>query len=605
MMPRALSRLVCCLLVAGAYVPAAEAQLAMSPKVLRYAFRVAETGFDPPQVSDLYSRNVMGNIFDAPYSYAFLARPVRLKPNTAAGLPEFSADMKTMTVRIRPGIYFADDPAFKGQRRELVAQDYVYSLKRMFDPRWKSSHLSNYQDYQLLGLDELRREALAGKPFDYDREVEGVRAIDRYTIQFKLGVASPRFADELADNSVMGAVAREVVELYGDRIMEHPVGTGAFKLAEWRRSSRIVLVRNESFRDEYHDEDPPPDDPVAVRAAQMLKGRKLPMIDRVEVSIIEAAQPRYLAFVNGETDIIEQVPEDFTYLAIPNDKIAPNLAKRGIYEVRYQRADLSYMYFNMEHPVVGGYTADRVALRRAIGLAIDTRREIRIARRGQALVAHSTMAPNAYGYDPDFRSEMGTYDPARAKALLDLYGYVDRNGDGWRDLPDGSPLVLHYATENDDFRRQLAELYQKNMNAIGIRIEFRVAQWPENLKAARAGRLMMWGLGWSAGPDGDGFLTLLYGPGKGQYNTSRFDLAEFNRLYELQKRLPNGPERLAAMDQAKRLVVAYMPVKVTAHRIWTDLAHPWVVGYHRNQYVRDWWRLIDIDTAELARQNSL
>jgi ABC-type transport system substrate-binding protein len=579
----------------GAQVPAA----ASAPKVLRYAFRIAETGFDPAQVSDLYSRTITDDIFEAPYQYEFLARPVRLRPLTAAAMPETSDDFKTWTVRIKPGTYFTDDPAFQGKRRELVAADYVYSIKRLYDPRWNSPHLSTIDEDGIIGLDALRKDALAGKPFDYDREVEGLRALDRYTLQFKLAAPSPRFANHLADNMV-GAVAREVVEAYRDSIMEHPVGTGPFMLARWQRSSLIVLDRNPGFRDEFYDEQAPAGDPLAQAAATRLKGRRLPMVDRVEISIIEENQPRWLAFLNGEMDVLEQVPEDFTYVAIPNNKLAPNLAKLGMYAVRYPRSDDSLSYFAMENPVVGGYTPEKVALRRAIALAVDHDSEIRNVRRGQAIAGQSPIAPGVSGYDPDFRSEMSEFSPAKAKALLDLYGYVDKDGDGWRDMPDGSPLVIEYATQPDDFNRQLITEWKRNMDAIGIRIVFRVAKWPENLKASRAGKLMMWGVGWSGGPDGADFLVLGYGASKGQANHARFELAEFDRLYDLQKRLPDGPERFAVMARAKELMIAYMPYKVHAHRIWTDLAQPWVIGYHRNVFLRGFWKFVDIDPALLA-----
>jgi ABC-type transport system substrate-binding protein len=583
---------------ADAPAPAAAAQ-----KVLRYSMRIAETGFDPAQISDLYSATLLANIFDAPFALEFLARPVRVRTNTAAGPVEVSADFKTFTVRIRPGIYFADDPVFKGVRRELVAADYVYAIKRHFDPRWKSARLSLFEVNQLVGLDALRAAALKGKPFDYDHEVEGIRALDRYTLRFQLGVANPRFSDELlSDPAVSGAVAREVVEAYADHIMEHPVGTGPFKLGTWRRSSLIAFDRNPGFRDEFYNEEAPPDDPMAQAAVAKLKGRKLPLVDRVEVSVIEQSQPRWLAFLNGETDFLEQVPEDFSYVAMPNNRIAPNLAKRGLHAIRYARNDVTLSYFAMENPVLGGYGAAKVALRRALALAVNTDEEIRVVRRGQAIIAQGPIAPGTWGYDAAFKSEMGDYDTARAKALLDLSGYVDRDGDGWRDQPDGSPLVIEYATQPDDLSRQLITQWKKNMDAIGVRIVFRTAQWPENLKASRTGKLMMWGLAWSAGPDGEGFLSLGYGPEKGQSNHARFDLPEFNRLYELQHRLPDGPERMVAMTEAKKLMIAYMPYKMHTHRVWTDLAQPWVVGYHRNVFLRDFWKFIDIDRAVLARE---
>jgi len=384
--------------------------------------------------------------------------------------------------------------------------------------------------------------------------------------------------------------------------MEHPVGTGPYRLAQWRRSSLIAFEKNPNYRAVFYDEHAPAGDPLAQAAVAKLQGRRLPLVDRVEVSVIEENQPRWLSFVNREMDIIEQVPEDFTFTAIPNNKVAPNLAKQGIYEVRYLRNDAAMSYFAMENPVVGGYTPDKVALRRAIALAVDVAQEIRVVRRGQAIVAQSIVAPGLYGYDPAFKSEMGEFDRARAMALLDLYGYVDRNGDGWRDQPDGSALVIEYATQPDDLSRQLITQWQKNMDAIGIRIVFKTAKWPENLKASRAGKLMMWGVAWSGGPDGEEFLVLGNGPEKGQANHARFDLPEYNRLFELQRSLPDGPQRLQVMTQMKEIMVAYMPYKAHVHRIWTDLAQPWVVGYHRNVFLREFWRYIDIDTAEKARR---
>ena len=275
---------------------------------------------------------------------------------------------------------------------------------------------------------------------------------------------------------------------------------------------------------------------------------------------------------------------------------------RGIWMERYPRADVSVSYFGMENPVVGGYTPDKVALRRAIGLAVDIDREIRLVRRDQAIPAQSIVGPEVWGYDASFKSEMSEFDRAKARALLDTFGYVDRDGDGWRDRPDGSPLLLEYATQPDQQSRQLIEQWQKNMTEIGIRIVFKPAKWPENLKASRAGKLMMWGVGWSAAtPNAEEFLELGYGPNKGQANHSRFDLPAYNKLYEQQKLLPDGPERQRLITEAKRVSVAYMPYKVHVHRIFTDLAQPWVLGYHRNVFVRDFWKYLDIDRDELQR----
>ncbi len=573
-------------------------------KVLRYSFRVAESSFDPAQITDLYSRTVVASIFEAPLEYEFLAKPARMRTNTAAAMPEVSADFKTFTFRIKPGIHFADDPAFKGAKRELTAQDYVYSIKRHYDPRWKSGNLYLLENFKILGLSELRKELIeAKKPFEYDREVEGVRALDRYSFQIKTAVPNPRLLQQFTDASFMGALAREVVDFYGDKIGEHPVGTGPFRITQWKRSSRIVLERNANYREVRYDEHPAETDTRLQGIASSFKGKRLPMVDRVEISIIEENQPRWLAYLNAEHDVLEEVPPEFISIATPNSKLAPNLAKQGMQAVRYPRAEVSVSYFGMENPVVGGYEPHKVALRRAISLAVDVDKEIIVARRGQAIPAQSPIGPGTFGYEPTFKSEMSDHNLARAKSLLDLHGYIDKTGDGWREQPDGSPLLIEYASQPDQQSRELIGLWKKNMDALGVRMDFRIAKWPENLKSSRAGKLMMWGVGWSTTlPDGDTFLALGYGPNKGGANHARFDLPAFNDLYSRQRQMPDSPERLAVMAEAKNLMIAYMPYKTHVHRIWTDLAQPWVKGYHRNIAVREFWKYVDIDTQELARR---
>jgi ABC-type transport system substrate-binding protein len=587
-------------------LPQAARADASAPRILRYAFLVAESGFDPAQITDLYSRTLAAGLFEAPLEIAYMAHPAALRPCTAAAMPEVSADFQTFTFRLKPGIFFADDPAFNGRKRELVAEDYVYSIKRHYDPRWKSGNLYILENAKILGLSELRQRLMKeGRPFDYDTPVEGLRALDRYSFQIRLGEPAPRFLYNFADGSFLGALAREVVEFYGERIGEHPVGTGPFVLKRWQRSSRIVLARSPSYRDVRWDETPPPGNARLAAEAERLRGRRLPLVDEVHVSIIEEAQPRWLSFLNAEQDLLDQLPAEFAPSVIPNNRLAPHLAKKGIAMVRYPRADVSMSYFAMEHPVVGGYEPHKVALRRAISLGVDLDREIRLARRGQAVPAQGPVPPQVFGHVPQLKTEMSDHSVARARALLDMHGYVDRNRDGWRETPDGQPLVLEYATSPDQQNRALNELWQRNMDALGIRIEFKVAKWPEHLKASRAGKLMMWGVGWNgAVPDGDTFLGLAYGPNKGQSNHARFDLPAYNALYERQRRLPDGPERLALMTEAQKLLVAYMPLKIHVHRVFTDLAHPWVLGYHRNIFVREFYKYVDVDPAEYARRGA-
>ena len=599
MLPALRSALCILVLLTGAGSRAAEPL-----KVLRYAFEVAETSLDPVRINDLYSRTLTPHIFEAPYKYDPLARPIKIKPLTADGMPEPSADFKTWTIRIKPGIYFADDPAFKGRKRELVAQDYVYVFKRFADPANKSPVWTEVEAEGIVGLAEARATALSNKqPFDYAREIEGVRALDRYTLRFVLDAARPRFYELLAGSDLYGAVAREVIEFYGDQAEAHPVGTGPFKLAQWRRSSLIAFERNPDFRETFYDAEPAADDAEGQALLARFKGRRLPMVDRVEISIIEEEQPRWLSFVNGEADYAYRVGYQFVNQAMPNGRVAPNLAKRGIRGYRIIEPASNSVLFNMEDATVGGYTPEKIALRRAIGLGLDVNKIIGYAYNGQGALAQSPLLPFTSAHDPAFKSEFSEYDPARAKALLDLYGYKDRDGDGWREMPDGSPLVLRVSTQSDQRSRKISEVMTNSMKVLGLRMELKVAQWPENLKAARAGKLAMWSVGTSAdAPDAIGALARYDSRQIGGQNMARFNLPGFDALYDKLQALPDGPERAALFVQAQKIAVAYMPYKFTLTRLATDMTYPWLIGYRRPVFWQEWWQYVDIDMAERARR---
>ena len=582
-------------LAATAGAPWAHAQGPGARKILRLALATAETSLDPVQTnSDYNTSTVLSHILEAPLCYDYLARPVRLLPNTAQALPTVSADGRVFTLRIRPGIRFADDPAFQGRPRELVAEDYVYAIKRFYDPRWNSSDLYLFESLQLPGLGAVRERALKTRQaFNYDQPVEGLQALDRYTLRVTLGVPDPRFIYLLADPAYTGAVAREVVERHGADIGAHPVGTGPFRLKSWRRGSRIVLERSPDYRGSTY-EGTPADTPEARAVATQLAGRRLPLVDEVVLDVVEEAQPRWLSFLDGSLHWLE-VPSAFRSLAAPQGRLAPFLARQGVQLQRQLRPDMAMSFFFMEHPLVGGYTPDKVALRRAIGLAFDNRAYIRHVLGGFGVPAQSTVPPFTSGYDPAYKSEMSDHDPDRARALLDLHGYVDRDGDGWREQPDGRPLVLRMAGTPTSQDRRNHEVWKRSLDAVGLKIEFELATWPELLKKSRAGSLMMWGYSWSAGsPDGGFFLAIAYGPNASESNDPRFMLPAFDRLFEQQRVLPDGPEREALMRQAKNLLVAYLPFKVHVHTERLDLVQPWTQGYWRHPFMRDIWRFVDV-----------
>jgi ABC-type transport system substrate-binding protein len=595
------SALIVLLLAAAPFTPAA----ADPPKVFRYAFEIAETSFDPHRISDVYSNIVNQSMFEAPLTYDYLARPLKLKPGTASALPEVSADGTTYTLHIRPGIYFADDAAFNGKKRELVAADYVYSLKRLLDPKVRASQATEVEPY-ILGAAEVAAKARKENKFDYDAPVEGIRLIDRYTYQVKLNKPLFVFIYNFADCRISCAVAREVVEHYGEDFGSHPVGTGPYRLAFWKRTSKMVFERNPSFREEYFEAEPAAGDARAQEIYAQLKGKRLPMVDRVEVSIIEETQPRWLSFLNEEMDFMFLIPEEFAYQAFPNNKIAPNLGRRGIRMEQLPALDLTYNFFNMDDPIVGGYTPDKVALRRAISLSYKTKDEIYVIRKGQAIAAQTPYSPGVAGYDPDFRTTANDYDIPKAKALLDMFGYVDRDGDGFREMPDGSPLVIHFSSTPTARDQQFDELWKRSLDDIGVRMEVVKGKWPDILKAARVGKIQFWQLGGSASsPDADTWLTSLYGPNREQ-NFARFRLAEYDRLYEKARAMPDSPARTKVYQDMTKLVVAYAPWKVNTHRIRTDMWYPQVVGYRRSPILTyNFWKYIDIDNTKAQATGKL
>jgi ABC-type transport system substrate-binding protein len=582
-------------------VPAALPALSADPnKVLRYAFEIAETSFDPPRISDLYSNIVNGAMFDAPLNYDYLARPSKLKPNTAVALPEVSPDGTTYTLRIKPGIYFADDPAFKGKKRELTAHDYVYSMKRVLDPKLRSSQIAELEPH-VVGAEEMVSRARKGEKFDYDAPLEGLKALDRYTFQVKLRQPTYVFVYKFADCRISCAVAREVIEHYGEDAGSHPVGTGPYRLAFWKRSSKIILEASPTYREEYFDGQPNPTDARANEILRLFKGKRLPMVGRIEISVIEETQPRFLSFLNEEMDLLYQLPEEFANQAVPNNKLAPNLAKKGIQMEQVPALDITYNFFNMNDPLVGGYTPEKVALRRAISLGYKTQDEIAIIRKGQAIPAMTPYSPGVAGWDPNFRTNAGEYNVPKAKALLDMFGYVDRDGDGYRELPDGSPLEIRANSTPTARDQQIDELWKRSMDDIGVRISFRKAKWPDLLKEARSNKLMFWQLGGVASdPDADTWLTSLWGKNK-ENNLARFAHPEYDRLYEQARLMPDSPERTKIYQQMAKIVAAYVPWKTNTHRIRTDMWYPHVIGYYRPLVAStNWWKNIDIDLEKAA-----
>ena len=528
--------------------------------------------------------------------FSYLARPYRFVPHTAAAMPEISADGKTWTIRLKTGIYFSDDPAFKGKKRELTAADYVYSWKRLLDPKIRAPFLW-FIENKLVGADDVVAKAKETGKFDYDAPIEGLRALDRYTIRMLLKEPDYLMLSYMTQ-SPMAAVAREVIETYADAngwAMANPIGTGAYRLGQWRRGQKIVLEANPNYREEYFPDDGEPTDRELIAR---MKGKRLPQAGRVEISIIEESNPQLLAFDSRALDYAN-VPADLITNALDpvTTKLKPRYTAEGVWLARVMDPALQYCYFNMEDAVVGGYSPDKIALRRAIVMAFNTRDLIDVWYQGQAVRATQPIPPPVAGHSKGFDANI-KYDPATAKALLDRFGFVDRDGDGWRDLPDGKPFTLMMGSSTAGRDRERDELWKKSMTAIGVRLDFVKQKWPDLLKMGRAGKLQMWPVGWiTTYGEGDAFMQIMYGPNSGQSNLARFVNAEYDELYRASKLVRDGPERNAIYRKMANILAAYTPWDIGVYRYTNTLVRPWMLGYKRHVYFEHPWKYLDIDLA--------
>lgn len=562
-------------------------------KVLRYVFITQETGFDPAISHDLYSAHVTQSVFETLFTYDYLARPVKLIPLAAAEMPEISADGKTYTIKLKRGITFQDDPAFNGKKRELTMADYVYSFKRLMDPRLASPH-SWMLENKIVGLDELAAQAKKTGKFDYDAPAPGFELLDKYTLRIHLKQPDLNLGMTLAHQPT-SAVAREVIEKYKDgqgQVMDHPVGTGPYRLTEWVRGSKLVLQANPDYRGYVWDWQPGID-PKDQEIVQKMKGKRMPQIGRVEIYVMVEDQARWLAFQNDEVDLF-QLEGPLAPQAIKDGKLKPELAKKGVQLSRIIDPEISYYYWNMQDPVVGGLSKEKIALRRAIAMAHNVEEEIRIIWNGEAVALQYPIPPGVVGHDPAYRSLL-QYDPKAANALLDKFGYK-KGADGWRSMPDGQPLVIRYSTRTDSTGQQHLEMWKKTFNSLGIRMQGERLPFPELLKAEKQCRLMARTSAWVADyPDGDNFMQLFYGPNVGQNNNGCVRIPEYDKLYAGSQKMPAGPERDALYHKMARIMEVYAAQRMGYARYRNMLAQPRVIGFKKHPILPAEWMHIDIE----------
>ena len=562
-------------------------------KVLRYVFPVAETGFDPAGVHDLYSAHVNGSIFETLFTYDYLASPAKLVPRTAAALPEVSADGLTYTIRLQKGIYFAVDPVFKGKKRELTSTDYVYTFKRLLDPSLRSPN-SWLLDGRILGMDTLLKQAQKTGKFNYDQSVAGLQTPDRYTLVIRLTSPDQNFPMLLAHQPA-GAVAREVIEKYRDKagfVMGHPIGTGPYMLSRWTPGSRIILKANPDFRSfVWNFKASTPEDQKIVKAMQ---GKKMPQIGEIDIQVMEEGQSRWLSFIKDEVDLFA-LDGELTVQALQDGKLKPELVKKGVQLSRITDPSIDYHYWNMQNPIVGGLSKDKIALRRAMAMAFSADNYINILQKGDSQKLQAPIPSGVVGYDPNYRSSI-PYSVKAANLLLDRYHYKVA-ADGWRTQPNGKPLVIEMTLSGNNLRsQQQAEFWKKTLDSIKIKMTTKSMPFAEALKLEKQCKTMFKASAWIADyPDADNFMQLFYGKNINITNNGCVKIPEYDRLYEQAQKMTPSPERDAIYAKMSRLLEVYMPVQVIGARYRNILAQPRVIGFKKHPILPAEWMYIDID----------
>ena len=571
----------------------AHGALAADPaKILRIASPDIET-LDPHAYTDDPSFQVIQAIFEPAFEWDYLASPPKLTPLTAAAPVEITDGGKVWTIRLKQGIQFTDDPAFKGKPRELTAGDYIYSYKRWLDPNGRRGGSPILTDL-IIGARPVVDAARASGKFDFDRPMEGMRALDRYAFQIRLNEPNyPNVRDLLG---FVGASAREAVEAAGPDIRTRPVGTGPFRLREWKRGSRIVLEANARYRAVRFPESSKPEHAALVRSMQ---GKVLPQIGVVEINMIDEDLTRLLQFERGGLDVALLRGEVATRL-LENSKLKPEYAARGVMRVAFPEPFGFYLYFNVADAVIGGMGNERVALRRAIALAFDTQELTRVVYAGQAMPANQIVPPGVGGYDSTLPMK-SPYDPTTAKALLDRFGYK-RDVDGYRNAPNGAPLTLTLSQRSGGVSREIETLWKKNMEAVGLRTAFRQAPFQDIIKELEKGKFQLYYGGFGGSPSGYAELVQLSAKQPQRVNVSQFKLPEYDRALDHFLRTGDDEEQVGAARTMSEIARTYMPQLPAVYRFDNDFVQPWIQGFAPPVF-SSYWKYLDID-LDLRRRTT-
>lgn len=593
---RLLNKLAAVVVLAWTIHPAVAAVSTSRDPLVYYGSTERIRGFDPVTSNDTTSSRAISTVYEGLYEYEYLVRPYTVRPLLAAGMPAVSDDGLTYTIRIRPGVRFTDDPCFPGGKgRELVAEDFVYSWKRIADLRNRSTCYWIFEG-RIAGLDAFHQKSTKAK-VSYDEPVEGLRAIDRYTLQIKLTQPYPQLIWVLT-MSYTFAVPREAVEFYGEEFLNHPVGTGPYIVKEWKwRNYRIEYARNPTYHGDVYPTRGTPEDKELLADA----GKPAPFLDRIIQHVIADESTEWLKFLNGDLAASGISRNNFDAVITAQKELTPELQARGIRLLKTPQLYVTYIGFNMEDPVVGvaadpAENARRKKLRQALAHALDVQKWIAFYN-DRHIPATGPLPPNISGFDPQ-KPRPYPFDLARARQLLAEAGYPDGN-----DPKTGKRLELTIELPNasDPEERQSIDLLASFFEAVGVKLQPSYNNWPEFLKKMERKQCQIYRLGWVADyPDGENFLTLFSsksispGPNHSNYNNPAFDA-----LYDRARQMQDTPERTALYRQMADLVIEDSPWIFLTYPLSFGLFQPWLTNYKPHDFPYPFLKFYSVNPARM------
>jgi ABC-type transport system substrate-binding protein len=549
-------------------------------KVLYEAIPCRVRSLDPAVSNDVYSSLQIGKIYEGLYEYHYTTSEPTLVPLLADGLPTVSKDGLTYTFKLKKGIKFQDNPCFPGGKgREITAEDWVFSFKRFADPAVGSPWYEWVT--RIVGFEAFYRVHLKAKKTDYTKNVAGLRAVDTYTFQIILAKPLPHFLSIVA-MPVFGVVPKEAVEYYGKEFGNNPVGTGPFCLEGTFDpiDLKLKFKRNPTYREVYFPTNIESDFDYMRASA----GKKVPFLDRIEVSILEEESVRQLNFMRGVIDINENLPgEGLSKIVSSGGVLAEDLQKKGIKVYKKAGFTLTFFWFNLQHPLL-----QNKLLRQAMSIGFDRARALRLVGDGYGTLAQGIIPPGMQGADPDYINPYGIYDVAKAKQLLAEAGYPEGKG-----LPE---INVHTSSED---RKKVLEVFQVCMRDIGVKVKVCITPFDElTSRVKRKGdtSIMIAAFGWGADyPDSENFLQLLYGPNKGGSNSCWFDNPVYNNLYEELLLTTDSEKKKKLYVKMNQLAGEQAPAIFLWSGVSYVLVHGKVRNYRRSEFIYSSTKYIDKD----------